>query len=406
MQIRLKWNQDPKIVADCGDEVPASCLSRAVSQGISLHAADLNGLDLRGADLREADLTHATLVRADLRGADLSGADARWADFGEADLRDTNIHGAWLYQTNLYGIKIDETLGHPFRFAFPPLAVHQVTLKDPSAVRISIILHPGLNALADYLQKIVDKRGAVMSPWYSDSPAPFDRQVVTERTDDLLAWIEGRIGAEVGPPIGSGHHGTAYALSDGRVLKVTGDDNEVKIMAALREMNHPNIARVHDTFILRTLPSNNLSDYPSLTYFIVRDRTGPILGEIKEYRDLSDAIHQAGVATDQNHHGDLKASMREEIGRFKRKRRTFKGEEGEVLEGVIAATQALYDAGLYTIDIHPKNMGIVDGRPVLFDAGAALQTKLQVPIDLAFHTTRNEANDFFRGLDEDGAIIE
>jgi hypothetical protein len=409
LQIRMKWRPNPEVVADCGDEPAAACLSRAVSQGVSLHAADLSRLDLQGADLHGADLTNADLVGTDLRGADLAGADARWANFDSADLRGANLNGLFTYQTNLYGVQTEgDSLDQIFKYTFPPLDVHQVTVKDPAMVDSYQSVFSGKEHLKDYLEDIVDSRGAVREYRTERHNPGLDKNIFDERVFQLTRWIQGRVGQDIGPSIGTGHHGSAYDLGDGRVLKVTTDEKEFKAMSILRGMNHPNITQVHDTFVLRTPPRERRDEVnANMAYFIVRGRTGPILADIPEHERLSRAIREIGLMVSQNYYGDLRFSMEAEIYDWKSLRKRFKGKERKILDGVIAAAEALHDAGIYTIDIHPKNIGMVDGRPVLFDVGNSwMPEHTQVPVDLIFHTTRNEANRYFRDLDQKGALLE
>jgi hypothetical protein len=103
----------------------------------------------------------------------------------------------------------------------------------------------------------------------------------------------------------------------------------------------------------------------------------------------------------------MKTAMASEIKGFKKALKRFKGDERAMLEGVIAAAEALYDARIYTIDIHAKNIGLVDGRPVLFDVmSGVLPDYPEVPVDLALHTTENEANAYFRSLGRDGLLAD
>lgn len=71
-------------------------IEKIVSNGESLHEANLRGAYLSRADLHEADLSEADLSEANLRGANLRGA-----NLSEADLRGANLRGA-----NLSGVDI------------------------------------------------------------------------------------------------------------------------------------------------------------------------------------------------------------------------------------------------------------------------------------------------------------
>src|SRR4051812_21352667 len=74
--------------------------------GSGLHSQVLRAVDLSGADLRGADMRYADLRGADLRRAHLSGADFRWADLRKAKLCFADLEGALFVETNLAGANL------------------------------------------------------------------------------------------------------------------------------------------------------------------------------------------------------------------------------------------------------------------------------------------------------------
>lgn len=212
----------------------------------------------------------------------------------------------------------------------------------------------------------------------------------------LYKVIVDRIGYDPGEALGYGSFGTAYSLigTDRKILKITGDMSEMEVMSALPD--HPNLAEVYDAFVVK-LPSVTITGEEQGIGVLVKERVDETLtqnapmdvkraiaGAREVARDILDSRLDRGdspqlAAEDAMQHFLVELEIWRDALRSKKKSRA-------IVDGVFAGLEALYDEGIYTIDAHLSNLGIIHGRPnrvVFFDIGAAstdADHKVELPV--------------------------
>lgn len=250
-----------------------------------------------------------------------------------------------------------------------------VTVKDPGLLHTELHNSNLGNDLATFLDSLYS-----IHPY---GPRALDKPDITRL---LLDSILDRTGKAAGTPtpeilevLGHGHHGTAYRLSNGNVLKVTDDNDEFKVMSLLRNMNHPNLVKVYDTFILY-LKARDFYVYK--IKFILKDFAGQTLRDMPQFHDIDLFLNQVGSEAEQRR-CSIQDAMKWQITAFRKAHRALSGDEKTVMEGILSAAEALYKAKIYTIDIHGANIGIQDLRAGLFDFGSGdTSTYPEMPTDI------------------------
>jgi hypothetical protein len=253
--------------------------------------------------------------------------------------------------------------------------VTPVTVKDPGLLHTELQNSNLGNDLAAFLDSLyrIDPYG----------PRALDKPEITRL---LLGSILDRAGKAAGTPtpgidgiLGYGHHGTAYRLSNGTVLKVSDDTDEFKVMSILRNINHPNLVRVYDTFILYLRARDS---YVYKIKFIQKDFAGQTLRNMPQFHDIDLFLNEIGSEAEQRV-GYHKDAMKWQITAFRKAYRVLSGDEKTVMGGILAAAEALYKAKIYTIDIHGANIGMQGLKPILFDFGSGdTEAYPKVPADI------------------------
>lgn len=210
---------------------------------------------------------------------------------------------------------------------------------------------------------------------------PALRQALGERTGaHLYKKIVERVGKEPGPPLGHGMKGVVYDLGDGRVLKITSDASEVQAMTIMRGVNHSNLVRVDDIFVMCRGQSG--------VGVVVREWVGNVLENIEEMDYLNSLIRLAVDDSEEaildvyrEDHPDTQATKLgmqdlmdrlEEAGGSKAER--------EIIQGLRAGIHKLLNLGIYGVDFDPRNIAVDNnGNAVIFDVGVVnLGTYAQV----------------------------
>lgn len=192
---------------------------------------------------------------------------------------------------------------------------------------------------------------------------------------DAYWRIVRRIGVEPVTVLGAGLWGVAYGLPSGMVLKVTSDYGELLAMNLLRGQHFPNIVRVFEVFRVPALSGGR--------------SVGVVLEEAVEEvlsRDPNYALLQTHlavtvvVANDAYRDGVKRLSPREAADQamsvFAQELTTaapveLTPWERDLIPGILQAIEDLRTLGIYSIDFSGSNIGLIAGRPVVFDLSQA-----------------------------------
>lgn len=184
--------------------------------------------------------------------------------------------------------------------------------------------------------------------------------------------IQERVGEEPVREIGHGGHGVVYLLPSGRALKLTSDWSEMDAMGLLRGVDHPNLVRVHDIFVVG-------ADSAGIGV-IVRDMVEePLEAFDPGAAETLDRISEEAEAV-------LARELRKGIGREAALRAamadlhiklTQETGTSPILGGVAEGIDQLGGMGLFGINFHGRNVGVADvrtsPRAVIFDFGRFAQ---------------------------------
>lgn len=207
---------------------------------------------------------------------------------------------------------------------------------------------------------------------------PALRQALGERTGaHLYKKIVERVGKEPGPPLGHGMKGVVYELGDGRVLKITSDASEIKAMTIMKGVDHPNLVRIDDVFVVCRGQSG--------VGIVVREWIGNVLETIEEMDYLNSLIRLAvddaqdkifDVYWDGYSEAEkMKLGMQELLDRLEEA--GGDATEREVIRGLRSGIHKLLNLGIYGIDFDPRNIAVDNlGNAVIFDVGVVDLGKL------------------------------
>lgn len=204
------------------------------------------------------------------------------------------------------------------------------------------------------------------------------------------------IGEMLRRPLGSGVYAYAFALDDGRVLKVTDDPDDAMAAEAVRRAQEegrptPGLPKIYD---VRRFRGEVLVD--EMTDSVTR----PIFAIVTEYvtplRDMTDDSKRK-VLRDLLHYMSLHGvyTLKEAIGEFGGEMKRFAQEayrDADLrrrVDDAMSGVQWLYRAGFEVSDLHLSNIGVVAGdRGVVFDFGHHSNTGTGVDIKLAKNATK------------------
>lgn len=255
------------------------------------------------------------------------------------------------------GFRRERTADRLFGIVRPTLDEHSDELPEP----------PSMGAIPEDVR--------LQRPWERTFPLADALENIFGRkaAPGILERVLGRVGEEPAEELGGGEKGVAYLLPSGRVLKLTADEDELRAVALLRGKDRPNLVRVHDAFYVR--------DGGNGTGVVVRDAVDEVLGWSGRYPNLASLlrfsvvlandvyIQRRGTYGARRALRDAMGFLADEIREPKTHR--LDAHERALVPGILAAMSALEALGIYTIDFAPNNVGLVDGRPVLFDLSAA-----------------------------------
>ena len=200
---------------------------------------------------------------------------------------------------------------------------------------------------------------------------------------DAYFRIVRRIGEEPIVELGSGEKGVAYGLPSGKVLKATADESELRAMALLRDVRHPNLVRVFDAFVV---PAGG-----SGVGTVLRESVDEVLSKTGRYPGLDTLLWFAvAMASSRYEQKEIEGLPKDRA--LWEAMRLFTGlltgefsedllaHEKAIVPGIRDAILELERLGILSIDFSPNNIGLTEGRPVLFDISLAAVPKDTVEV--------------------------
>lgn len=195
------------------------------------------------------------------------------------------------------------------------------------------------------------------------------------QAEDAYGRIVRRVGEEPVTVLGHGNYGVIYGLPSGKVLKVTSDEGELRAMNLLRRANHPNLVQVFDVFLVP------LESEPDALGVIVRESVDRSLQDTPGLGSLNRTLRMAVLMAD-GVFRDLRSAMHprqalwQAMLSFKDELADHEGEEFSAVEkvlseGIEAGIDELLRREIFVLDLGPSNVGLIEGRPVLFDLSLA-----------------------------------
>jgi hypothetical protein len=196
-----------------------------------------------------------------------------------------------------------------------------------------------------------------------------------KEAEDAYWRIVRRVGEEPVTVLGHGDKGVVYGLPSGKILKVTSDEGELRAMNMLRGARHPNIVQVFDAFLVP------LASEPDALGVVVRESVDQSLQDIPGFGDLKRLLRMSVFRSD-----DVFKERRQKIHphqalweamlRFKDE---LHGEDAEnltaverlLVDGIESGMDELLAREIFFLDAGPSNVGLIEGRPVLYDLSLA-----------------------------------
>lgn len=176
--------------------------------------------------------------------------------------------------------------------------------------------------------------------------------------------------------LGQGTNGKAYALPDGRALKVTEDEDEAKTSIALKGRELPNVVRIDDVFRFPALRSRfdaaareRTNASPAPMFGIVQERLQPLSGG--ELSELREVLNEVTLVMDFNTSKPLMAWIQGPVGRkLQDPAKVRRFQEMCQKYQIDAMFDQLRKAKVVFGDFHAKNiMKRQDGAYVITDLG-------------------------------------
>lgn len=206
------------------------------------------------------------------------------------------------------------------------------------------------------------------------------KSFVSDRIYDRIAK---RVGEEPVTILGYGDKGVAYGLPSGKVLKVTSDEGELRAMNLLRGRRHANLVQVFDVFVVPVPGSEEAREggdgVKKGVGVIVREAVDNTLSDMDAFRALDRLLRMAMVLASDHYSGRSgkvgpRQALWEAMMQFKQELEQdedLSSVEKIIIFGIEAGIDALMDLGIYVLDLKGTNVGVILGRPVLFDLSMA-----------------------------------
>lgn len=207
-----------------------------------------------------------------------------------------------------------------------------------------------------------------------------------KEAEDAYWRIVRRVGEEPVTVLGHGDKGVVYGLPSGKVLKVTSDEGELRAMNMLRGVTHPNIVQVFDVFLVP------LASEPDALGVVVRESVDRSIADTPAFGGLrfllrSNVLKAEDVFCRRRGEVHPHQALWEAMLRFKEELRgedaqDLTGAERVLAEGIESGLDELLARGIYFLDAGPSNVGLIEGRPVLFDLSLASVPKEAPDLEL------------------------
>jgi hypothetical protein len=185
-----------------------------------------------------------------------------------------------------------------------------------------------------------------------------------------------KIGYEIGSMLGSGTKGSAYQLSNGRVLKVTTDVTEAEASAVLIGKSLKNVINVFKVFMFKNLPQR-IQDEEDL-FFIEEQK----LNNIQCGNNL--AVGIIGNRVDKISYDQKDISFEEIIKQIEKilkgNARAFIKKNEKLIKDLYGGANELKSVGIKFDDYIGCNVGMNNGNYVIFDLGYSKSPVGQIDI--------------------------
>ena len=203
--------------------------------------------------------------------------------------------------------------------------------------------------------------------------------------DAIAQLVALRVGQEPGKYLGSGARGAVYALGGNLALKVTMDGNEIFAARNLVGVQHPNLATVHDVFIV--------TDGEKGAGIIVREAIDTTLKKFdpKVAKELDLVMDDAFLSASEKIERDAasiadidpKILASEVEGAIEALRGVGCSVKEETLLDLADAFRELNYLGIVGIDFDSGNIGVIKkpkARVVIFDYGMTKSPPVQIEV--------------------------
>lgn len=173
---------------------------------------------------------------------------------------------------------------------------------------------------------------------------------VSDKLSDAVAKY---LGAEVKTKLGSGHFGSAYLLTNGKVMKITDDAEEYATALTLKDKQYRHIIKIFDAYKMATEREE---------FYVV----------IREYLELADKLSDFELITDfeysirgyfDGYRSDK--SIRERSAKLKGRFPAL----ADLIDQYFGVMEDCMRAGFKRLDIKWQNMGLKNGVLQLIDTG-------------------------------------
>lgn len=223
-----------------------------------------------------------------------------------------------------------------------------------------------------------------------------DQVLGREAARSVYDRIVHRIGEEPVTVLGAGDRGVAYGLPSGKVLKITSDEGELRAMNLLRGHGQPNLVQVFDAFFV-PVPGAELIPVGTPKRgvgAIVREAVDDTVADSGgAYRKLDSLLRELTISGNDLFIRRRKGGMPERQAAWEamihiRERladeppKELMPGDRLLLPGILAAIDELLNLGIYVVDFQGSNVGLILGRPALFDLSLASVPKTSPDIQL------------------------
>ena len=231
--------------------------------------------------------------------------------------------------------------------------------------------HPTLEQLAaTFLSDVEDPNSTSWKDYLRNERIP--KIVAALKALNIEQW------GPLGPVLGHGAFGTATAIPDGRVLKLTADPSETQASFALLGKKLPHVVEIYGAWFARGVRAKSRATHKLLPMGIcIVERVTPLDKDSPEFAGLTNTVidykqefhlfpeHFAKIGAVRAREALRKGSeglenvLRGEIGWLRRDGYVRDADVAEAVADALAETRA---AGVYAVDVHGDNVGYLEVR--------------------------------------------